>query len=175
MRITGGKFKGRKILAGFASHVRPSTDFMRESLFNLLTHRYLIEESSVLDLFSGSGVVSLEFLSRECASVSSVDRDNKNIQTQKTLQTLFEVSNWQIHKEDAFRFLKNYHGAPFDFIFADPPYDLPEIMNLPELTIPHLSDQGVMILEHRRGMSFKASPVLEKKYGETHLSFFEKR
>lgn len=174
MRITGGQFKGRKVPSGFATHVRPSTDFMRESLFNLLTHRYPIEDSVVLDLFSGSGIVSLEFLSRDCKTITAVDRDPKNTKIQKQAQAGFETPHWNIITTDVFKFLKTCDPLSFDFIFADPPYDLPEITSLPEKVLPLLSENGVFILEHRSGMHFNTPPTFDKRYGETHLSFFEK-
>ncbi len=79
MRVTGGELKGRQLLPGFANHVRPSTDRVRESLFNSLQNQINLAETTVLDLFSGSGIIALEFLSRYTASVTSVDLDKKNI------------------------------------------------------------------------------------------------
>lgn len=173
MRITGGNLKGRKVISGFAKHVRPSTDFMRESMFNVIQHRYQIEEASILDLFSGSGIVSLEFLSREAASVLSVDKDKKNITAQNWVKNEFKLENWEIDMDDAFKFLRNNDNLKFDYIFADPPYDLPNIIELPMLSLSLLNEGGVFILEHRQGLQFQVLPLFQKKYGDTLLSFFE--
>lgn len=147
---------------------------MRESLFNLLTHRYPIEDSLVMDLFSGSGIVSLEFLSRGCKAITSVDKDPKNTRIQKQALADFGTPEWKIITSDVFKFLKNSQPESVDFIFADPPYDLPEIAGLPEKALPLLVEKGLFVLEHRSGMHFATPPTFDKQYGETHLSFFEK-
>jgi 16S rRNA (guanine966-N2)-methyltransferase len=85
MRITGGELKSRIIPANFANHVRPSTDRVRESLFNTVNHQKGIQDAQVLDLFSGSGIIALEFLSRGAAQVISIDKDKKNIFHQLSL------------------------------------------------------------------------------------------
>lgn len=86
MRITGGNLTSRIIPAQFANHVRPSTDRVRESLFNTLNHQKGISETQILDLFSGSGIIALEFLSRGANNVYSIDKDKKNISHQKAIQ-----------------------------------------------------------------------------------------
>ncbi|MBM3399281.1 MAG: 16S rRNA (guanine(966)-N(2))-methyltransferase RsmD, partial [Bacteroidetes bacterium] len=86
MRITGGKLKGQLLKGGFASHVRPTTDFVREALMNYLSSHYEIPGADVLDLFSGSGIIALEFLSRGAGSVVSLDIDTKNIWYQQEIQ-----------------------------------------------------------------------------------------
>lgn len=91
MRVTGGELKGRQILSGFANHVRPSTDRVRESLFNSLQNQLEFSEIHVLDLFSGSGIIALEFLSRYAISVTSIDIDKKNTLYQKNIR-----QEWQI-------------------------------------------------------------------------------
>jgi 16S rRNA G966 N2-methylase RsmD len=93
MRVTGGNLKGFQLNFGFAEHVRPSTDFMREGIFNFLMHEKGIENMEVLDLFSGSGIVSLEFLSRDANSVLSVDADIKNVKFQQKI-LLILINYW---------------------------------------------------------------------------------
>ncbi|MBS3915854.1 MAG: RsmD family RNA methyltransferase [Bacteroidetes bacterium] len=170
MRITGGHLKGYKISSGFPDHVRPTTDMMRESLFNKLQHSCGIEDQKVLDLFSGSGIVSLEFLSRNAASVISVDRDFKNIKIQNEIKSNLKIDNWQIQKSDVFSFIQKLEEK-FDIIFADPPYDLKQMLQLPELLIPKLAPDGILILEHRPGMAFH-NAVETKKQGSSALSIF---
>src|SRR5690349_7278669 len=98
MRITGGTLKGWQIPTRFAAHVRPTTDMVRESVFNKLQHGIGIENKIVLDLFSGSGIMALEFLSRGAAEVVSADKDAKNILHQKEIKKQKEFGNWQIIK-----------------------------------------------------------------------------
>jgi 16S rRNA (guanine(966)-N(2))-methyltransferase RsmD len=172
MRITGGSLKGWQLAANFAAHVRPSTDRMRESLFNKLSHSFGIEGICVLDLFSGSGIIALEFVSRGVKSVISVDRDVKNIQSQKQLKLAKNIENWQITKADVFQFLKN-DTISYDIVFADPPYDLPDIQRLPQAAMVKLNPGGLFILEHRPGIVFNLIATEQKNYGSSMLSFFE--
>jgi 16S rRNA (guanine(966)-N(2))-methyltransferase RsmD len=96
MRVTGGSLKGRIIPSNFANHVRPSTDRVRESLFNSLDHQKGIADAHVLDLFSGSGIIALEFLTREAQSVFSIDLDKKNIAHQKHIAQTWNLPQWHI-------------------------------------------------------------------------------
>lgn len=171
MRITGGRLKGIRPGNKFAAHVRPTTDFVRESLFNKLQHTSEIEHAGVLDLFAGSGIMALEFISRGAASVVSIDRDVMNIRHMKTESTRLKTENWQIAKADVFAFLRQTEQQ-FDFIFADPPYDLPGINELPELCMPRLNPQGLLIIEHKPGLHFSTHPAETKHYGSTVLSIF---
>ncbi len=171
MRITGGKLKGLQLPIKFAPHVRPTTDMMREALFNKLVHTFGIENIRGLDLFSGSGIMSIEFISRGATSMVSVDIDNKNIAHQNGYKKEKHIENWQIVKGDVFKYLGDSVDK-FDVIFADPPYDLPGIQNLVELAVEKLLPDGIFILEHRPGILF-TGPLLEsKKYGSTSISIF---
>lgn len=171
MRITGGRFKGLKPDAGFAAHVRPTTDFVRESLFNKLQHTTGIEDTEVLDLFAGSGIIALEFLSRDAARVTSLDRDAKNIQHMQLLKTKMNLKNWDIKRQDVLKYLKS-DDQTFDIIFADPPYDMPGITELPELITTKLKTDGIFILEHKPGIGFNMVPAETKSYGSTVCSIF---
>lgn len=171
MRITGGTLKGQLLKGGFASHVRPTTDFVREALMNYLSHRYEIDGADVLDLFSGSGILALEFLSRGAAAVLSVDKDTKNIRYQQEIRKEKNLTGWQISKGDAFKALEG--EAPlYDIVFADPPYDLPALVQLPELAMKRLKPGGVFVLEHRPGMVFTTAPAEIRKYGSSAISIF---
>ena len=130
MRITGGELKSRIIPAQFAKHVRPSTDRVRESLFNALNHQKGISETRVLDLFAGSGIIALEFLSRGATQVISIDNDKKNITHQKQIKQSWELESWSIAIGDALTvektlekvsdfeplFEKNTENLPFSLI-----------------------------------------------------------
>lgn len=186
MRITGGDLKGRIIPAHFANHVRPSTDRVRESLFNSLEHQKGIGQSRVLDLFSGSGIIALEFLSREAEAVYSIDLDKKNIIHQKEIAKDWQIGNWYIAAGNALTpqasILKyKFHGdsihhiEPFDIIFADPPYGMPNIQGLPQLLTPLLATDGWIIIEHKPQLVFAEQEILKKEYGSTTMTIFAKQ
>ncbi len=172
MRVTGGKLKGWVLPQGFANHVRPSTDRMRESLFNLLEHHQGIEGLSVLDLFSGSGIIAAEFVSRGAKRVVSVDLDAKNIAHQKKVKQMREDAEvWEINKADVFKFLQKTEER-FDLIFADPPYGLPDLQSLPDQVLPLLMDGGWFIFEHQPQLVFNKPVLMRKDYGQTSCSIF---
>lgn len=173
MRITGGILKGRKLNFTLPAHVRPSTDFMRESLFNWLYHHYEMEDATVLDLFSGSGIISLEFISRNVQHCTSVDLDKKNIALQRKTLSDFNIENCEVAQADVWKFINDLPSASFDFIFADPPYALKNISDLPKQVSPLLTKGGVFIMEHGTGLPFELTPFLQKRYGESTLSFFQ--
>lgn len=171
MRVTGGNLKGFQLNFGFAEHVRPSTDFMREGIFNFLMHEKGIENASVLDLFSGSGIVSLEFLSRDANSVLSVDTDIKNVKFQQRIKKELKLDTWEIAKDDVFRFLNN-NERMFDLIFADPPYDLPNIQNLTKMAYQFLNVGGIFIFEHKPELVLTQDFKWKKQYGHASCSIF---
>lgn len=173
MRITGGLNKGWRLPAGFAAHVRPTTDMVREALFNMLQHRNDIDGARVLDLFSGSGIMALEFMSRGALEVHSVDRDMTNIRFQQQVRSRLGFEKWQIRKSDVFRFL-DHDSDTWDLVYADPPYDLPGITNLPDMVLPRLKSGGWFLLEHRPGVAFMPEPVEVRHYGSTACSIFVK-
>jgi len=179
MRITGGNLTSRIIPAQFANHVRPSTDRVRESLFNTLNHQKGISETQILDLFSGSGIVALEFLSRGATQVISIDKDKKNITHQKAIQKSWELNSWAIAMGDALTVEKTLEKCglqmpQFDIIFADPPYDMPDIQGLVSILMPLLADQGWLIIEHKPQLVFAEQELLKKEYGSTTMTIFAK-
>lgn len=173
MRVTGGILKGWVIPTKFAAHVRPSTDRMRESLFNSLVHQFGIEGKRVLDLFSGSGIVAAEFLSREAEKVTSVDLDSKNIVQQKMMQKERNLGNWEILKLNIYKFVPQ-NEEKYDIIFADPPYDIPNIQEFPKMFRDWLSEDGILIMEHKPQLQFHETYLLKKDYGSTTCTIFAK-
>ncbi len=174
MRVTGGVLKGWVIPSKFASHVRPSTDRMRESLFNSLAHQFGIEGKKVLDLFSGSGIVAAEFLSREAELVTSIDIDMKNILQQKLMQKERDLMQWEILKLNIYKFVPQ-KDQRYDIIFADPPYDIPNIQEFPKMFSDWLTDDGIIIIEHRPQLQFHEAHLLKKEYGSTTCTIFAKQ
>lgn len=171
MRITGGSLKGQRLPGGFASHVRPTTDFVREALMNMLQHRIDLSEATVLDLFSGSGIMALEFISRGATAVLSVDLDHKNIRHQQAIRSEKGLNNWTVMKNNVFKVLQSAEPA-YDIIFADPPYDLTGINQLPALAVKALKPEGLFILEHRPGIEFQPSASETRLYGSSAISIF---
>lgn len=175
MRITGGEWRGRrpKMIKGFQG--RPTTDFGRESLFNLLNARVDIEGLSVLELFAGTGMVALEFLSRGAGSVTSVELQPAAIRGMSQLAREWKLDDWQIVRGDALQFIQR-SLTQFDVIFADPPYDLPELSSLPAAVLEGslLVPGGWFILEHGERTDVSSVPhyVETRKYGHVHFSLF---
>jgi 16S rRNA (guanine966-N2)-methyltransferase len=121
MRIIAGRFKGR-VLVGFkAEHIRPTTDRVKESLFNILQHE--LDGARVLDLFSGTGNLSIEALSRGAGYVESVESHKTSLKIiSENLKKLNIEREVKVIPTDVFKYLKNYKGEPFSIIFVDPPF-----------------------------------------------------
>ncbi|MCB0803539.1 MAG: 16S rRNA (guanine(966)-N(2))-methyltransferase RsmD [Flavobacteriales bacterium] len=175
MRIISGTLKGRKILAPKNLPVRPTTDFAKEALFNLLRNKIDIEEIDVLDLFAGTGNLSLEFISRGAKSCLSVDQNTGCIKFMQKTSKDFELKNWRILRDDVFKFIKKGYGQ-YDLIFADPPYDLELLTSLPELIFEKglLKDEGLLVLEHGKEHSFENHERLlfTRRYGNVNFTLF---
>lgn len=175
MRVITGKYKGRHFDIPRTFKARPTTDFAKENIFNVLNGYIDMEDASALDLFAGTGSISLEMLSRGCSRVISVeaDRDHHNF-IRQCLKKLGE-DNCIVIRGDVFRFIKSCRQK-FDFIFADPPYTLPELPNIPSLVFEHelLVDGGVFVFEHGKQYDFSDNPrfVEHRAYGSVNFSIF---
>ncbi len=176
MRIIGGNLKGREIKTPRGLPVRPTTSFATEGLFNILNNRINYEEVSALDLFSGTGHISVELVSRGCKQITAVDKSIACYKHLLQTATAFNIP-LQAVKQDVFLFLKE-RKQPFDLIFADPPYDLPNMEELHRLVFENglLNQGGVFILEHgsKKKFAHLSGFYQERKYGNVHFSFFEK-
>ena len=183
MRIITGKYKGRHFEIPRSFKARPTTDFAKENIFNVLIQYVDLEDATALDLFSGTGSISLELLSRGCQQVISVemDRDHhrfiqqclQKLQGEKNVQS--SMFNVQCFRADVFKFLKSCHQQ-FDFIFADPPYALKEIPTIPDLIFDKglLKEEGLFILEHGKDHEFSHHPhfMEHRSYGSVNFSLF---
>jgi 16S rRNA (guanine966-N2)-methyltransferase len=176
MRIINGELSGRRPLVPKNLLARPTTDMAREGLFNILRNRLDFENSRVLDLFSGTGIISYEFASMGCRDITSVERDRFHCASIRKNFELLDIQSIRLIETDAFHFLKK-EVHPFDLIFADPPYNHPLISTLPSLVIGknRLAADGIFILEHGPDKSFKEEPGFteERNYGKVHFSFFK--
>ncbi len=159
---------------GFSA--RPTTDFAKESLFNILFNYFDFEEKEVLDLFSGTGGISYEFASRGCSSVISVEKDHKHWSyINKVVQTM-KISEITPIKLDVFKFIESTNQK-FNIIFADPPYSMDNIENIPNLIFEHnlLKERGMLVVEHPKTIDFSEHGhfLLHKNYGSVNFSFFD--
>ena len=177
MRIISGIWKGRRIkeLKGF--HSRPTTDFAKEGLFNVLEHSITIENLKVLDLFTGTGNISFEFISRGAQPVFSIDSNFSSIQFVKKISKLLNTNenNHQIFKLDALKYL-NKTEEKFNLIFADPPFDYNEYEKLTLVIkdLDILKKEGVLIIEHFKKVDLSAYSGYQKShlFGNVCFSFF---
>lgn len=180
MRVISGKYKGKRFDVPNSFKARPTTDFAKESLFNILANHYMDFDAqpSALDLFAGTGSISIELLSRGCGRVVSIEKDFKHWQfLQKTCCSLGD-SHWRPLHADVFKFLKGSFSGGFDFIFADPPYALDNLGDIPDLVLSHpnlLNKDGLFILEHGRNYDFSVHPRFKehRTYGSVNFTFFE--
>ncbi|EKD31090.1 MAG: methyltransferase [uncultured bacterium] len=178
MRIIGGELRGKQILPPSNYKARPTTDFAKEGLFNILSNQYDFSELSVLDLFSGTGSISFEFASRGCPMITSVEMNTLHYNFIKSSISKLEVNGMQVVRHNVFDFLEICR-IQYDIIFADPPYEISGLDGIPDkiLSFPILKEDGILIFEHPAAFSFKNNSnfIKEKKYGNVHFSFFTKK
>lgn len=176
MRIISGKYKGRKIVPPASLKARPTTDFARESLFNILNNRIDFEDITVLDLFSGTGSISYEFASRGALEVHLIEKDVKHIAGIRRIIKELEISNIKPVHIDVRAFLRTCKFK-YDIVFADPPYDLTWLEELPGMiSEAHIiKEDGFFILEHPKSLSFDSHKLFfeHRNYGGVNFSFFK--
>ena len=193
MRIITGKYKGRHFEIPRSFKARPTTDFAKENIFNVLTGYIDFEGATALDLFSGTGSISLELASRGCAQVISVEADRDHhrfimqcLQKLGVTEGRFFCDTDEMSQKnrpdvtpirgDVFRFIKSCK-MQFDFIFADPPYALKELPTIPSLIFEKnlLKPDGVFVFEHGKDQDFSSHPnfVEHRSYGSVNFSIFQ--
>jgi 16S rRNA (guanine(966)-N(2))-methyltransferase RsmD len=175
MRIISGNLRGLHFTAPSKLPVRPTTDLAKEALFNILHNQYDLAQCTVLDCFSGTGSISLEFASRGCQSVRSVDRHPACIAWLKSVIQKYQIPQISVYKADVFKYLQTC-ADKFDIIFADPPYDLPNIPQIAEIAVNQnlLTPDGILVIEHPSMLKLDhlSGYQLTKKYGYSSFSFF---
>jgi 16S rRNA (guanine966-N2)-methyltransferase len=175
LRIIGGTHRGRRINPSSNFKARPTTDFAREGLFNILNNRVDFDSIDVLDLFAGTGSISYEFASRGVKSVHLVEKDFNHISgIKKILKDMYFQNIKAIHI-DVKTYLKTC-SAKYDIVFADPPYKLSWLKELPDIVTQAgiIKEGGVFILEHPRDLSFGHHKLFfeHRNYGGVNFSFF---
>lgn len=179
MRIIAGEFKSRRFNPPANNWpTRPTTDMSKESLFNILHNRIDIQETKMLDLYAGTGNHCFEFISRGCTDATYVDKFGPASHFVKKMAKELDIEDkLTIIKSDVIKFIGSHAAARYDYIFADPPYDLPGILKLPDLIFDSniLSSEGLFVLEHEIKNDFSDHErfVESRKYGQTVFTFFE--
>ena len=175
MRIVSGIYRGRRLLPPVNLPVRPTTDFAKEGLFNVLNNLVDYESLKVLDLFAGTGSIAFEFLSRGAIEVTAVDSNHRCIDFIKKTAGEFGAANMTAVKSNSFVYLKHMVKT-FDLVFADPPYDLEGIESIPDLVFNSglLPGEGMLILEHSAAYRFEKHPCFDqhRNYGSVNFSIF---
>lgn len=174
MRIITGKYKGRHFEVPRTFKARPTTDFAKENIFNVLRGYVDFEECRALDLFGGTGSLSLELLSRGCPRVVTVELDRQHFQfIQRCAHTLQDAA-WLPLCSDVMKFVPRCHEQ-FNLVMADPPYALPQLGTLPDMVLANcLAPDGLMVLEHGKDYDFSQHPcfVEHRQYGSVNFSLF---
>lgn len=176
MRIITGIYKGRRFDIPHTFKARPTTDFAKENIFNVLNSYIDFEGATALDLFAGTGSISLELLSRGCQQVVSIEKDRDHHAFIRQCVQKLGADNSVVIRGDVFRYIKSC-SQQFDFIFADPPYQLTELAQIPNLIFEKdlLKEEGIFVLEHGAQNDFSNHPhfVEHRKYGSVNFSIFQ--
>lgn len=176
MRIITGIYKGRRFDIPHTFKARPTTDFAKENIFNVLNSYIDFEGTTALDLFAGTGSISLELLSRGCQQVVSIEKNRDHHAFIRQCVQKLGADNSVVIRGDVFRYIKSC-SQQFDFIFADPPYQLTELAQIPDLIFEKglLKEEGIFVLEHGAQNDFSNHPhfVEHRKYGSVNFSIFQ--
>jgi len=180
-RIISGRWKAKKIAAPKNFEVRPTTDFAKEALFSILENRYDFEYCSVLDLFAGIGSISLEFASRDCQDVTSVEMNSKHTGFIHSTAADLDMSiQLNIQRADVYDWLKkNRNKKQYEIIFADAPFETTDEKKYQELISlvlnnKYLKPNGIFILEHQSRLKIEHPQIVDtRKYGNISFSFIK--
>lgn len=177
MRIISGKFKSIQIPFNKSLKVRPTTSSAKEALFNILENKDILTNSEVLDLFSGTGSIAYEFISRGAKSVICVDRQINSVKFIRSIATKHAM-NITTYREDALKYVLKSRKKSLDIIFADPPFNIENIEEIPKIILNSgiLKNNGLLIFEHGRGVNFQESTnfIEIRTYNNVNFSFFKK-
>lgn len=175
MRIIGGKIGGIRLNPPNNLPVRPTTDIAKEALFNILQHQIDWDEAVCLDLFCGTGNISFELASRGAVEVDSVDIHAKCLMYIKEISQKHDLKAIKTRKADVFKHIPTIKKQ-YDFIFADPPYDVPQLPQLAEMILNNglLKPGGILVVEHPSTRKMIEHPMFEetRKYGYSSFSFY---
>lgn len=178
MRVISGIYKRRRFDVPHSFKARPTTDFAKENLFNVLCNNYIDFEDGInaLDLFAGTGSISIELVSRGCERVISVEKDPQHLAFISKIMQEVKTDKCFPIRADVFKYIEKCHEQ-FDFIFADPPYALKDLENIPSYIFNQgiLKETGLFVLEHGKDNHFENDPhfIEHRSYGSVNFSFFK--
>lgn len=175
MRIIRGKYGKRRFDVPHNITARPTTDFARENIFNVMENMEDFEGKRVLDLFAGTGAISWEFVSRGCKEVTAVEEANTQAGFIRSVKEKLGDTSLRLVKGDAFRYLERCDRT-FDIVFADPPYNHPRFSEIPELILNSgaVTEGTLVVVEHNRNHDFSKLPgfLQQRVYGSVNFSLF---
>jgi len=176
MRIISGQHRGRVIVPDRHFSARTTTDFAKEGLFNILANQLDFEGLRVLDLFSGTGGISYEFMSRGAAQVDAVELDARHAAFIQRSAALMHMRELRVVRHDVAHFI-HICRSRYDIVFADPPFDLKWLSERPDMVLsaPVLAPGGLFVLEHPKSYDFCKHPAFEmhRNYGSVHFTIFK--
>jgi len=176
MRIISGTYKGRRFQLPKGLMARPTTDFAKEGLFNILNNRLCFDEVRMLDLFAGTGSIGFEFMSRDALSVCCVEQFPLHVRFIRSVIQQLGVTNMMVIEADVFTWIKRARES-YDVIFADAPFSDVRLSSIPDLVFasPLLAEGGLLVMEHSKKTDFSKHPRFTemRHYGSVHFSFFE--
>lgn len=176
MRIISGKYGRRRFSVPHTFGARPTTDFAKENLFNVLTNLFDFDDIDALDLFSGTGSIAFELLSRDCRRVTAVEKNNAHATFIAKVVKELKDDNLLLIRGDVFRFLQSARPDSYDFIFADPPFALKDLPEVPRLVLEGglLRPGGIFVMEHPATYDFSSLPFFSQRrvYGSVNFSLF---
>ncbi len=178
MRVISGIYKRRRFDVPHSFKARPTTDFAKENLFNVLCNNYIDFEDGVtaLDLFAGTGSISIELVSRGCYRVISIEKDPQHLAFISQIMREVKTDKCFPMRADVFKYIERCNEQ-FDFIFADPPYALKGLETIPSLIFEKglLKEGGLLVLEHGKDNHFEDNPnfIERRVYGSVNFSFFK--
>lgn len=175
MRVISGLYKRRRFEVPRTFKARPTTDFAKENLFNVLNNYLDFEGASALDLFAGTGSISIELVSRGCDKVIAIEKDPQHHAFICKVMNEVKTDKCIPIRGDVFKFMERCNEQ-FDFIFADPPYALKDLEQIPSLVFQYklLKEDGLFVLEHGKDNHFEENPhfLEHRSYGSVNFSFF---
>lgn len=182
MRVISGKYKGRKLFSPGGDRVRPTADRIKESIFNILVSKDVLEDALVLDLFCGTGSLGIEALSRGVDKVLFVDIDLESLEITKKNLNHIKASNdrYETYHADYKLAIKKLEGRAFDLIFLDPPYNKDIYLDCLDLIkdAEILSSNGLIVFEHSASQclqKFENSYIIDtRNMGKTKISFLRR-
>lgn len=175
MRIIRGKYGRRRFDVPKNITARPTTDFARENLFNIIDNLIDLEGKNVLDLFAGTGAISWEFVSRGCESVTAVEQASVQVNFIRSVKEKLGDQVLRLIRGDVFKFIERSREQ-YDIIFADPPYDHARFAEISGLILNSkmVKEGTIVIVEHNKNHDFSSLPGFSRHlvYGSVNFSIF---